>query len=105
VCSSERRRSLLHGRRLLLQRLQRLDQPFATQDRLHAGNPAAPAQLRHHHRDQSDRQAQQHDEGQQVAARVQAAAVHEAQVVQHHQAVGFGQLAMQRIDAHMHRAG
>ena len=59
--------------------------PSPRRMRAHAGDPAAPAQLRDDHRDQRDHQAQPGDEQDQVAARVLAAPLDEAQVVQQHQ--------------------
>ena len=49
------------------------------------GHPAAPAELRDDHRDQRDRQAERAMKSDQVAPRVLAAPIDEAQVVQQHQ--------------------
>ena len=63
-----------------------LSRPSPRMQRAHAVDPAAPAQLGHDHGDQRDHQAQRGDQADQVAARVLAAALDEAQVVQQHQA-------------------
>ncbi len=63
----------------------RADDALAAQQRAHPQHPATPAQLRHHHRDQRHHQAQRRDQADQVAARVLAALLDEAQVVQQHE--------------------
>ncbi len=75
---------------------QRADEALAAQQRAHAQHPAAPAQLRHHHRDQRHHQAQQRDQADQVASRVLAALLDEAQVVQQHQPADDDGLGLRR---------
>jgi hypothetical protein len=61
------------------------EQALAAHDGARPIDPAAPAELGHHHRDHRDHQSQRRDQADQVAPRVLAAAVDEAQVVQQHQ--------------------
>ena len=69
-------------------------------------DPAAPAELRDDHGDQRDDQAEPGDEEDQVAPRVLAAPVDEAQVVQQHQpghAPGVARYGRVHADVHRHR--
>jgi len=80
---------------------ERPHQPFPAQQCPRTGDPAAPAQLRHHHGDDRDDPAQADDQDDQVLAGVLAAPLDEAQVVHQHQVSHGAGLRVDRVHAHV----
>ena len=78
-------------------------QPFAAQQRPRARDPAPPAELGDDHRDQRDHAAEAADQDDEVLARVLAATLDEAQVLQQHELPDAARLRGHRIHAHVHR--
>ena len=77
-------------------RVERLNDPLAAKERAYAVHPAAPRQVRDQYGNQRDDDAEQDEETDQVPARIRAAPVDEAHVVDEHQRPDAGSLRGQR---------
>jgi hypothetical protein len=97
-------RAQVDRERRQLARRQRPDQALAAQEGTGPGDPAAPAELRNDDGDEGDDRAEPGDHQEQVATRVLAALLDEAEIVQQHQLGDRPVVADDLVRAHLYRA-